>query len=177
MLLGPINNFPAGLARRGHTTHKGTRCSAAPTTEQAYVVEEPAIRLTQQAEDQLKRMAGDKDMALRLGVQQGCGCAELRFEPSPAMIDHAPRARQSAEKKGEPLELCSYVMDLEEQDKQGEKDVHIGGNSFPIVSDEESLGYLRGMEVHYVDGYKEGGFKFHNPQVRALFFFFFNFGF
>ena len=58
-----------------------------------------------------------------------------------------------------------YAMDLERESRQGDQIVEING--FKVFVDEQSLLYLEGTQIDYVENIQGAGFKFNNPNVTG----------
>lgn len=58
-----------------------------------------------------------------------------------------------------------YAMDLERESRQGDQIVEING--FKVFVDEQSLLYLEGTQIDYVESIQGAGFKFINPNVTG----------
>ena len=58
-----------------------------------------------------------------------------------------------------------YSMDLERENRQGDQIVEING--FKVFVDEQSLLYLEGTQIDYVENIQGAGFKFNNPNVTG----------
>ena len=58
-----------------------------------------------------------------------------------------------------------YGMDLERESRRGDQIVEING--FKIFVDEQSLLYLEGTQIDYVENIQGAGFKFSNPNVTG----------
>lgn len=55
-----------------------------------------------------------------------------------------------------------YVMGL---DQPKDEDVVQSDDGVSIIIDQESLGYLRGCQIDYVDSLSDAGFKLTNPNA------------
>lgn len=61
---------------------------------------------------------------------------------------------------------CSgYSYDLELTEKPIKEDLHFKQEEIDISVDRESLEYLNGTEIDFLDSIKESGFKFNNPNA------------
>jgi len=61
---------------------------------------------------------------------------------------------------------CSgYSYDLELTEKPIKEDLHFKQEEIDISVDIESLEYLNGTEIDFLDSIKESGFKFNNPNA------------
>lgn len=58
-----------------------------------------------------------------------------------------------------------YAMKLEQRKQPGDHVVDADG--FQLFVDNESLSYLRGTEIDYLETPQGAGFKFNNPNVRS----------
>lgn len=56
-----------------------------------------------------------------------------------------------------------YAMNLEKGSKEGDRVVEVNG--FKVFVDDDSLLYLEGTEIDYVETNRGAGFKFNNPNV------------
>ncbi|HUG43838.1 MAG TPA: iron-sulfur cluster assembly accessory protein [Acidobacteriota bacterium] len=83
-------------------------------------------------------------------------------------------ASQSAEKVVSGIRIavvgggCSgfqYAMNLESQARPDDKVLDFGGLN--VFVDEQSLLYLDGTEIDYVETLHGAGFKFNNPNVKG----------
>jgi len=57
----------------------------------------------------------------------------------------------------------SYVLGF---DKAGEKDVLFNVDNFKVLMDKAHGMYLAGMEIDYLNGLKNRGFIFNNPNAK-----------
>ena len=63
---------------------------------------------------------------------------------------------------------CSgYLYDLQFIDKPSNKDLNFKQDKVNIAVDKESMDYLNGIEIDYVDTLNESGFKFNNPNAQV----------
>ena len=58
-----------------------------------------------------------------------------------------------------------YTMNLERESKEGDEILEVDG--FKVFVDEQSLLYLDGTEIDYVENIQGAGFKFNNPNVAG----------
>ena len=58
-----------------------------------------------------------------------------------------------------------YAMNLERDEKQGDQIVELEG--LRVFIDEQSMLYLDGTEIDYVETAQGAGFKFKNPNVTG----------
>ncbi len=58
-----------------------------------------------------------------------------------------------------------YNLDLETQERKGDKTFESGG--VKVFIDLKSLLYLKGTEIDFVDALQHGGFKFKNPNAHG----------
>ena len=58
-----------------------------------------------------------------------------------------------------------YAMDLERKSKKGDEILEVDG--FKVFVDEQSMLYLDGTEIDYVENVQGAGFKFNNPNVTG----------
>jgi iron-sulfur cluster assembly protein len=58
-----------------------------------------------------------------------------------------------------------YSMNLESDEKQGDQIVELEG--LRVFVDEQSMLYLDGTEIDYVETVQGAGFKFNNPNVTG----------
>ncbi len=58
-----------------------------------------------------------------------------------------------------------YAMNLERQSQGGDQILQIDG--FKVFVDEQSLLYLEGTEIDYVETIQGAGFRFNNPNVKG----------
>lgn len=58
-----------------------------------------------------------------------------------------------------------YGLSLEHEAKEGDEVVSIDG--FKVYVDEQSLPFLKGTEIDYVETVQGAGFKFNNPNVSS----------
>ncbi len=58
-----------------------------------------------------------------------------------------------------------YAMKLEESGREGDHVVSVDG--FQVYVDEQSMIYLDGTEIDFVDTPQGSGFKFNNPNVKS----------
>ena len=58
-----------------------------------------------------------------------------------------------------------YAMNLERQSQGGDQILEIDG--FKAFVDEQSLLYLEGTEIDYVETIQGAGFRFNNPNVKG----------
>lgn len=58
-----------------------------------------------------------------------------------------------------------YAMNLERKSKEGDKILELNG--FKVFVDEQSMLYLDGTEIDYVENLQESGFRFNNPNVSG----------
>jgi len=84
----------------------------------------------------------------------------------------AAMAEQSDQYTGVRLSVsgggCSgfqYDMNLERESRQGDEIVQVEG--FQIFVDSQSMLYLEGTEIDYVESIKGAGFQFNNPNVTG----------
>ena len=58
-----------------------------------------------------------------------------------------------------------YTMNLERESKEGDEILEVDG--FKVFVDEQSLLYLDGTEIDYVENIQGAGFRFNNPNVSG----------
>lgn len=58
-----------------------------------------------------------------------------------------------------------YAMNLEQQSQQGDHVLDVDG--FKVFVDEQSMLYLDGTEIDYIETVQGAGFKFNNPNVTS----------
>jgi iron-sulfur cluster assembly accessory protein len=58
-----------------------------------------------------------------------------------------------------------YTMNLERDEQQGDQIVELDG--LKVFVDEQSMLYLDGTEIDYVETVQGAGFKFNNPNVTG----------
>lgn len=58
-----------------------------------------------------------------------------------------------------------YAMQLEESGREGDHIVSVDG--FQVYVDEQSMLYLDGTEIDFVETPQGSGFKFNNPNVKS----------
>ncbi len=58
-----------------------------------------------------------------------------------------------------------YTMNLEREEQQGDQIVELEG--LRVFVDEQSMLYLDGTEIDYVETAQGAGFKFNNPNVTG----------
>ncbi|MGH9338614.1 MAG: iron-sulfur cluster insertion protein ErpA [Acidobacteriota bacterium] len=59
----------------------------------------------------------------------------------------------------------SYSMNLEKESREGDTVVPVNG--FQVFVDEQSLQYLSGTQIDYIETVQGAGFKFNNPNVKG----------
>ena len=57
--------------------------------------------------------------------------------------------------------------DLRFQKNPYENDLVLDQGDLKIFINQESLTYLQGIEIHYVDTLKESGFQYRNPKAKS----------
>jgi iron-sulfur cluster assembly protein len=57
-----------------------------------------------------------------------------------------------------------YAMKMENAEHPGDHIIHADG--FKLFVDEESLPYLKGTQIDYLETPQGAGFKFNNPNVK-----------
>ncbi|HXK62456.1 MAG TPA: iron-sulfur cluster insertion protein ErpA [Acidobacteriota bacterium] len=58
-----------------------------------------------------------------------------------------------------------YAMNLEKEQREGDHVVQVNG--FNLYVDSESLAYLKGTEIDYVETLQGSGFTFRNPNAKS----------
>jgi iron-sulfur cluster assembly protein len=58
-----------------------------------------------------------------------------------------------------------YAMKLEREEQPGDHVIQADG--FQLFVDEESLSYLKGTQIDYLETPQGAGFKFNNPNVKS----------
>jgi iron-sulfur cluster assembly protein len=58
-----------------------------------------------------------------------------------------------------------YAMSLEREGSEQDKIVQVDG--FKVYVDEQSMVYLNGTEIDFVETVQGAGFKFNNPNVKS----------
>lgn len=58
-----------------------------------------------------------------------------------------------------------YSMNLERQSREDDRVIQVDG--FQVLVDEQSLLYLDGTEIDYIEGAHGAGFQFQNPNVKS----------
>jgi iron-sulfur cluster assembly protein len=58
-----------------------------------------------------------------------------------------------------------YAMNLESEQRQGDHIVQVNG--FSLYVDQDSLAYLKGTEIDYVETVQGAGFTFRNPNAKS----------
>jgi len=58
-----------------------------------------------------------------------------------------------------------YAMGLENEASEGDEVVSVDG--FEVYVDEQSLPFLKGTEIDYIETVQGAGFKFNNPNVTS----------
>ena len=58
-----------------------------------------------------------------------------------------------------------YAMNLEHKSKEGDEIIDVG--EFKVFVDEQSMLYLDGPQIDYVETVEGAGFKFNNPNVTG----------
>lgn len=58
-----------------------------------------------------------------------------------------------------------YAMNLERESRDTDRVIEVDG--FSVYVDEQSLLYLEGTEIDYVESDQGAGFKFNNPNVKG----------
>ncbi len=57
--------------------------------------------------------------------------------------------------------------DLRFQKNPYENDIVIEHNDFKIFVNNDSVPFLKGLQIDYIDTLKESGFKYHNPNATS----------
>ena len=58
-----------------------------------------------------------------------------------------------------------YAMNLENEAREGDHVVKVDG--FEVYVDQDSLAYLKGTEIDYVETIQGAGFTFRNPNAKS----------
>ncbi len=58
-----------------------------------------------------------------------------------------------------------YAMNLEKEEREGDHVVQVDG--FKLYVDDDSLPYLKGTEIDYVETVQGAGFTFKNPNAKS----------
>ena len=133
------------------------------------------------SEQQLDKLMSDLNKVISEDVEQ------VRIESSKEinadifnlkLTDQAiKKVKQVIEQKGTPNSTlrvsvipggCSgYLYDLQFIDKPSNKDLKFKQDKVNIAVDKESMDYLNGIEIDYIDTLNESGFKFNNPNAQV----------
>lgn len=58
-----------------------------------------------------------------------------------------------------------YAMNLEREERESDNVIEVDG--FKVYVDEQSILYLEGTEIDYIETAEGAGFKFNNPNVTG----------
>ncbi len=58
-----------------------------------------------------------------------------------------------------------YALSLERESSEGDQVVQVNG--FKVFVDQQSMAYLEGTEIDFVETVQGAGFKFNNPNVKS----------
>lgn len=126
------------------------------------------------SEDELDLLVSDLNKAINSEIKSNpnFNINEFSIKITPKAISKVKEIMKQEGKKNNILRVsvlaggCSgYTYDLEIVDKSSSADLSFKEDGLMISIDKESLEYLNGAKIDFVETLKESGFKFINPNA------------